>query len=68
MSVGDHGLRQGYRGTWTDDRTFMLEYDNIANNDHAMITASFQGDRMQMTVQETAHETAVEVTGKSSGD
>jgi hypothetical protein len=63
MSVGAHDLPQGYRGCWADPQTFLLEYDNIANNDHATIQVRFEGERMLMSVQETAHERGTQFEG-----
>lgn len=64
MSVGEHGLPQGYRGYWVAPQTFILEYDNIANNDHATIQMRFEDKRVRMSVQETAHELSLQVEGR----
>jgi hypothetical protein len=64
MSPGDHGLPQGYRGAWADAQTFVLEYDNIANNDHAAIRLRFEGERVLLGLQETAHELSVQFEGR----
>lgn len=64
MSVGYHGLSQGFRGYWADPQTFILEYDNIANNDHAMIQLRIEGKRVLMSVRETAHELSLQVEGR----
>jgi CubicO group peptidase (beta-lactamase class C family) len=61
---GQYGLPMGLRGTWVDDQTFTVEYDNIAGNDHAMLQFRFNGDRVTVRVQETAHETGATVEGK----
>lgn len=64
MSSGDHNLPQGYRGSWADAQTFVLEYDNIANNDHATYRLRFEGDRVLIEGQETAHELGVTFEGR----
>jgi hypothetical protein len=63
MSLGDHNLPQGYRGYWADNQTFVLEHDNIANNDHATYQARFEGDRVLLGGQETAHELGMQFEG-----
>jgi hypothetical protein len=64
MSLGDHNLPQGYRGYWADDQTFILEHDNIANNDHAVFRAHIEGDRIVMGGQETDHELSIQFEGR----
>jgi CubicO group peptidase (beta-lactamase class C family) len=63
ISSGEHNLAQGYRGYWADAQTFILEYDNIANNDHAIFRLRFDGERLVMTGQETAHEVGMQFEG-----
>jgi hypothetical protein len=64
MSLGDHNLPQGYRGYWADDMSFIMEYDNIANNDHAVFQARFEGERVLLSAQETAHELSAQFEGR----
>jgi hypothetical protein len=64
VSLGDHDLPQGYRGYWADAQTFVFEYDNIANNDHATYTVRFKGERVLFGGQETAHELGLQVEGR----
>jgi hypothetical protein len=64
MSAGRLDLPQGLRGHWEDDATFLLEYDNIANNDHAFLRFHFAGDGVTVTMQETAHETGASFEGQ----
>ncbi len=45
-----------FRGSWIDDQTFFLEYDGITNNDHSMFQFRFEGNQVEVSVQETAHE------------
>jgi len=64
FSSGDFGLVQGLRGEWIDANTFLLEYDNIANNDHVYLKLRFDGDRLFMEVRETAHAGGYSFEGK----
>jgi len=64
FSAGPDGRPQAYRGAWTDPQTFLLEYDGITNNDHAFLQFSFEGDKVEVSVQETAHEVGVQLVGR----
>ncbi len=64
LSDGEYGLPQGMRGEWVDDRTFALEYDNIANNDHLFMRLSFADDRLVIESHETAHELGARAEGR----
>jgi hypothetical protein len=64
MSEGPLGLPQGLRGEWADGKTFAMEYDNIANNDHLFIRLTFDGDRVVVESHETAHELGVRFEGR----
>jgi CubicO group peptidase (beta-lactamase class C family) len=66
MSEGPYGLPQGLRGEWTDERTFALEYDNIANNDHFFLRLSFDGDKVTIESRETAHELGARFEGRAA--
>jgi CubicO group peptidase (beta-lactamase class C family) len=61
---GEHDLPMGLRGTWLDDKTFLLEYDSIANNDHTLLQLHFEGERVVVEARETAHELGTTVEGK----
>lgn len=61
---GRYDLPMGFRGYWVDDRTFVLEYDQIANNDHGTLRMRFEGDHVVVESQETAHEVGVTVEGR----
>jgi CubicO group peptidase (beta-lactamase class C family) len=65
MSAGRLDLPQGLRGHWEDDETFLLEYDNIANNDHVFLRLHFAEDSVTVEAQETAHEGGTRVEGKA---
>jgi hypothetical protein len=64
ISNGPNDLPQGARGEWVDDSTFMLEYDNIANNDHIFLRIRVMGDGVTVEAQETAHELGTRIEGK----
>jgi CubicO group peptidase (beta-lactamase class C family) len=63
-SRGSYNAPQGVRGYWADDRTFAFEYAGIANNDHWGYRLRFEGDRVFMQGQETAHELGVTIEGR----
>jgi hypothetical protein len=42
-----------------------LEYDGITNNDHNMFTFSFDGDQLEVSVQETDHELGAQFVGQA---
>ncbi|HEY4669026.1 MAG TPA: hypothetical protein VIH05_04550 [Tepidiformaceae bacterium] len=64
MSKGEYGSPQGLRGSWTDAQTFVFEYAGITNNDHWGFRMRFQGDRVIVEAQETAHELGVRFEGR----
>jgi hypothetical protein len=64
FSPGEFDLPQGLRGGWVDGQTFVFEYDEIANNDHAFFRIRFGDGRMQVQAQETAHALGVQVEGR----
>lgn len=66
ISEGPFGLPQGLRGEWADEKTFVLEYDNIANNDHFFLRLSFDGDRVVVESRETAHELGARFEGRAA--
>ena len=63
MTTGDFDLPLGNRGEWTSPDTFVLEYDNIANNDHVFLTIRFEEERVFFNVHETAHEGSANLKG-----
>lgn len=67
LSPGEYNLPQGNRGHWVDADTFMLEHDEIANNDHILLLVHFAGDRVILEGQETAHELGVRLEGRIQG-
>jgi CubicO group peptidase (beta-lactamase class C family) len=61
---GEHDLLMGLRGTWMDDKTFVLEYDNIANNDHTFLQMHFEAEQVVIGAHETDHELGTTVEGR----
>ncbi len=64
MFPGDYNLPQGQRGYWADAQTFVLESDDIANNNHVFLRMRFDGDRVAIESQETDHELSVKFEGR----
>ncbi len=64
FSPGFDGRPSGYRGSWVDLQTFLLEYDGICNNDHSFIKIRFEGTQVILSVQETAHVQGVQFSGQ----
>jgi hypothetical protein len=64
FTPGPDGRPQAYRGAWTDPQTFSLEYDGITNNDHAFLQFHFEGDEVEVSIHETAHEGSVQFMGR----
>lgn len=60
---GKYDLPMGLRGHWADERTFVLQYDSIANNDHGTLRMRFEGDHVVIESLETAHEVSVTFEG-----
>jgi CubicO group peptidase (beta-lactamase class C family) len=67
MSSGDFDLPMGLRGKWVEADTFLIEYDNIANNDHVFLKSRFAGDGLVMEIRETAHEGSYSLEGRLAG-
>jgi hypothetical protein len=64
FSSAPDGRPQVYRGSWTGPQTFLLEYDGITNNDHTFLQFRFEGDRLDVSLQETAHDTGMQLVGR----
>jgi len=64
FSTGPDGRPVAFRGAWSDAQTFFLEYDGITNNDHSLLQFRFDGDQVEVNVQETAHEVGVSFEGR----
>ena len=63
FSPWEHQLLVGVRGTWADDKTFVMEFDGIANRDAYTINARFDQDRVVMAVKERTREATVTIKG-----
>ncbi len=48
MSIGNDGLLQGARGAWTDDDTFVVDYNEIASIDGWTMTLDFREKDIQL--------------------
>ena len=51
------------RGRWADDRTFVIEYDGIAANSHAIYRVRFEDGRLVIEVRRFAHVVSVQFEG-----
>lgn len=50
FAPGDYGLPEGARGYWSDDETFVLEYDEIANQGHIVLRVRYQPDHTTVAI------------------
>jgi CubicO group peptidase (beta-lactamase class C family) len=64
MSKGEYDHPLGLRGYWADAQTFVMEYDGITSNDHLTLRMRFEGDRVVVKAQETAHELGATFVGR----
>jgi hypothetical protein len=64
FSVAPDGRPVAFRGAWIDAQTFFLEYDGITRNDHSLFRFRFEGDQVEVAVQETAHEAVAQFVGQ----
>lgn len=60
---GEYDLPAGQRGYWADAQTFVLEHDEIAMNNYFTFQIRFEGDRVVLEGQETAHVLGVRFEG-----
>jgi hypothetical protein len=63
IGPGRDGLKDGFRGRWTDERTFVVEYDEIAHGEAFMLWFRFEGDRMTLDGRERSHTIGFSATG-----
>jgi len=54
ISAGWHNMPQGMRGVWTDEATFALDYDFIADLEAYTFTFRFEGNRVALDIQARA--------------
>ncbi len=64
FSPGPDGRPLAHRGAWSDAQTFFLEYDGITNNDHSLFQFRYEGDQVEVTVRETAHDVGAQFVGR----
>jgi CubicO group peptidase (beta-lactamase class C family) len=48
LGPGRTGLPAGFRGSWTDDATFTLDFDEIADNHSYLLGFHFERDRLTL--------------------
>jgi CubicO group peptidase (beta-lactamase class C family) len=63
MYPGEYDLPAGQRGYWADEQTFVLDHDEIAMNNYFTFWIRFEGDRVVLEGQETAHEVGMRFEG-----
>lgn len=56
MSPGDNELPIGQRGYWADTKTFILDYDEIANRDAYILVMRFDGNQVTIEAKERTRE------------
>lgn len=61
---GRSNLPVAARGTWTDEKTFSLDYDEITNGEAYAIRAQFTPAGMDLTLKERSHEAVISLHGK----
>ncbi len=64
FSKGPDGRPVAFRGNWIDDKTFLVEYDGITNNDHTVLKFHFLAERVEVEARETAHELGAQFEGR----
>ncbi len=62
--IGEHGLPMGLRGRWIDSKTFLFEYDAIANHDAYALEIHFAGDLAVIKAKERTHTAVLTLEGK----
>jgi hypothetical protein len=67
MSPDENGLSYGGRGYWADDRTFVVEYNRIANLDDYTLTMAFDGDRVRVEINERVYGVGFSLEGLAEG-
>ena len=65
MAPGENGLSSGGRGYWADDRTFVVEYNRIANLDDYTLTMAFEGHRVHLEVRERVYGVEFSLEGQA---
>ncbi len=66
IAPAEHGLPSGQRGSWLDERTFVLDYDGIANRDAYTFRISFVDDRLVLLGRERTRSDGVMVQGQTT--
>jgi len=63
MTTGRFGLPLGLRGQWSDEHTFTLEYEEIANRDAYRLDARFLGEKIILSIKERTQYRVFTVVG-----
>lgn len=65
LSPGEYDLPQGWRGSWTDENTLMLEGDRIANFERIDLEVTFPADQILIKARFADHELGMTFTGRA---
>lgn len=68
FTPGRNNLPVGVRGIWTDEKTFVAEYDDIAYGESYALQIKFMPNGIVMTMKERAHDAILTLTGKVNSD
>lgn len=68
FTAGRNNLPVGARGSWMDESTFAVEYDEIANAEAYALQLHFIQDSVVTTMKERAHDAILTLTGKVNSD
>jgi CubicO group peptidase (beta-lactamase class C family) len=63
MSPGRNGFPAALRGSWTDERTFVLIYDEVANIDNFVLKMSFADNAITIEAQDPTHQATTRIEG-----
>jgi hypothetical protein len=64
MAPGRNDFPAGARGAWLDERTFALEYDEIANLEAYNLVMHFEADRVTLEVTQRTHQGTLRIEGR----
>jgi hypothetical protein len=60
---GDYGFPAGARGTWTDEQTFVVDFNTLANDDAYVLRLHFEANHVAMEVTDRTRGTTLEIEG-----
>jgi CubicO group peptidase (beta-lactamase class C family) len=64
LAPAQYGFPCGLRGTWTDNQTFELEYDEIANLNAYVLQMRYAGDTVALAVRDRTSDATFDVAGR----